>query len=423
MRVGVPPAPGEHWSDCAVNNGPALPIGPCDCGANMDVEARDHHPFSASQAHRYLACPGSVSLIERIPPEELPPSGGGAASRGTAKHAVVEMCLTTGHPATRFLNKEVVVEGVPILITTDDVEAIQLCLDTIQPLIDEGYEITLERRVTPTLDLPIRAPTGLADVIAFHRLLGEVIIVDWKFGQIPVEVKENPQFLFYAAGALAWLVAQGEVATHVETWVVQPETPEPVRKAAYSSNEVLMWSGLVLQGGIARALDDDAPLYAGTHCTFCPARVHCPELQRLNQALTRAQFIEAETPLVPIDLPSAKLAQLLDEATVVEMFIDALKAEAQRRLEAHKPVPGWRLVPKRATRKWADKVATIDALTRAGIAASHYTETALLSPAQLEKQHPETYGIAAKLGLVVKESSGFNLAKADPKAGFITDET
>jgi hypothetical protein len=29
-----PPAPGEHWSDCAVHNGPALPVGPCDCGAS-----------------------------------------------------------------------------------------------------------------------------------------------------------------------------------------------------------------------------------------------------------------------------------------------------------------------------------------------------------------------------------------------------
>jgi len=24
---------GHHWSDCAVNNGPALTPGPCDCGA------------------------------------------------------------------------------------------------------------------------------------------------------------------------------------------------------------------------------------------------------------------------------------------------------------------------------------------------------------------------------------------------------
>jgi len=34
-RTGVPPAPGEHWSDCAVHNGPALPPGPCNCGALM----------------------------------------------------------------------------------------------------------------------------------------------------------------------------------------------------------------------------------------------------------------------------------------------------------------------------------------------------------------------------------------------------
>ena len=26
---GVP----EHWSDCATSNGPAYPVGPCDCGA------------------------------------------------------------------------------------------------------------------------------------------------------------------------------------------------------------------------------------------------------------------------------------------------------------------------------------------------------------------------------------------------------
>ena len=27
-------SPGLHRSDCAVNNGPALPVGPCDCGAS-----------------------------------------------------------------------------------------------------------------------------------------------------------------------------------------------------------------------------------------------------------------------------------------------------------------------------------------------------------------------------------------------------
>lgn len=26
----------KHWSDCAVNNGPALPVGSCDCGGMSD---------------------------------------------------------------------------------------------------------------------------------------------------------------------------------------------------------------------------------------------------------------------------------------------------------------------------------------------------------------------------------------------------
>lgn len=32
------PKSGEHWSDCAVHNEPALPAGPCDCGAEDDME-------------------------------------------------------------------------------------------------------------------------------------------------------------------------------------------------------------------------------------------------------------------------------------------------------------------------------------------------------------------------------------------------
>jgi hypothetical protein len=32
MSVNLDEASGEHWSSCAVNNAPALPVGPCDCG-------------------------------------------------------------------------------------------------------------------------------------------------------------------------------------------------------------------------------------------------------------------------------------------------------------------------------------------------------------------------------------------------------
>lgn len=34
-----------HWSSCATNNGPALPIGPCDCGGGApEVDAQNRWP-------------------------------------------------------------------------------------------------------------------------------------------------------------------------------------------------------------------------------------------------------------------------------------------------------------------------------------------------------------------------------------------
>lgn len=30
-----------HWSSCAVNNAPALPVGPCDCGNNAPCQRCD----------------------------------------------------------------------------------------------------------------------------------------------------------------------------------------------------------------------------------------------------------------------------------------------------------------------------------------------------------------------------------------------
>ena len=31
---------GNHWSDCALHNMPAMPNGPCDCGANAPDDNR-----------------------------------------------------------------------------------------------------------------------------------------------------------------------------------------------------------------------------------------------------------------------------------------------------------------------------------------------------------------------------------------------
>jgi hypothetical protein len=40
----------EHWSDCAVNNAPALPVGPCDCGGWIASPLNDMKTYPISPA-------------------------------------------------------------------------------------------------------------------------------------------------------------------------------------------------------------------------------------------------------------------------------------------------------------------------------------------------------------------------------------
>lgn len=58
MRMrGMP----EHWSDCATSNGPAYPVGPCDCGAtpvanlSMVMQPKMLGPGHMTDAERLVA--------------------------------------------------------------------------------------------------------------------------------------------------------------------------------------------------------------------------------------------------------------------------------------------------------------------------------------------------------------------------------
>jgi hypothetical protein len=82
-------------------------------------------------------------------------------------------------------------------------------------------------------------------------------------------------------------------------------------------------------------------------------------------------------------------------------------------LENDKPVPGWKLVNKRATRQWAqDDETTKNLLNKAGLLPIETVIEKVISPAQAEKVLKK---LGAKLpdDLVVAVSSGSTLARED----------
>ena len=86
-----------------------------------------------------------------------------------------------------------------------------------------------------------------------------------------------------------------------------------------------------------------------------------------------------------------------------------MRALAFQMLENDKPVPGWKLVNKGATRQWTNETEASVKLADLGIDAF---KKSIVSPAQAEK---ELKAVKKQLpeGLVVAVSSGSTLARVD----------
>ena len=93
-----------------------------------------------------------------------------------------------------------------------------------------------------------------------------------------------------------------------------------------------------------------------------------------------------------------------------------MRALAQTMLENNAPMPGFKLVPKRATRQWIDEDKALAALEATG--AMELTE--LKSPAQVEKLLKKQKLVMPD-DLIVSVSSGNTLApESDPRPAVLT---
>jgi len=115
----------------------------------------------------------------------------------------------------------------------------------------------------------------------------------------------------------------------------------------------------------------------------------------------------------PESLSNDYIAELLDKADVIETWLKAVRAYAQELIEAGDTVPGWKLVPKRGTRKWKDERIVKQRLASEGL--SGFVTEDLLSPSQVEKL-AKKQGLQFDLfDLITSESTGVNLTRETDK--------
>lgn len=385
---------------------------------------RDHSTLGASNASRWINCPGSVAAEAGLPDDTS-----ASAQEGTAAHALAQLALEKKQPPKRWLGEEVK----EVVVTQDMVDNVGFYVDYVRAIMEMADYHWLEQK----FDLaPLKPPVpmfGTADFGAGKKVKTwiELDVLDLKYGKgIAVNPHEGSGFYqtrYYALGMYIEIAkknyAMSQAIKTIRLHIIQPrilddEGNPTVIVATITMTELKAFAHTLLEAA-RKTQQQHAPRIAGDHCRFCKAKATCGTFRGAALAVAKTEFADLVEDRVklpaPGDLTPEQVAKVLEHRDLLRDWLSSVEGHALGEIERGRSVPGWGRKPKRATRKWRDDKETVAWAEREfGATTEDLFDLAIKSPAQIEK----LVGKGTIPGeLVVAESSGYNLCHAnDPKA-------
>jgi hypothetical protein len=343
----------------------------------------DHAHLSPSNT-RWPYCPGSV-----IEESNYPDIAGEAAIDGTGSHILLEMCLINNVPASDYDKLIIGVnhadQPAGWLVDEERCKRVQIALDYVTRRKKELSElfpgckviVESESKSNPgfffmrndwwgTCDITITAMTD-ADFILF------IEVVDYKDGRGYVSEKSNTQLISYLFGKMQSRVLD----IGMRMTIVQPKTGTPIRyMCSTNPDHGLTMPYLISKvdwlADCAAATDEpDAPLIPGSHCQWCkhnPKRGGtCTKSTEKSMEVIDTMTITKEIAISANDgllefitkavsdvksLSPEQLAKVADSEDGFKAAFDKVKAEIQERIETDIKVPGYAMLPGRASKIW-----------------------------------------------------------------------
>lgn len=364
-----------------------------------------HSRLAASASSRWLKCPGSIRLIEKLISDGTIPKNrtNDAAQLGTAVHYMVEQALLKKRRCSSFKGEFVQVDGMEksFLITDKEVRNANLCVKYVRKRMrkydSNRIKMFPERRYDLTKVYKIEMG-GTSDV-TIAEMNGTLEIDDYKNGRWPVGVLGNTQLRIYGLGAYHALNKRYNFQD-VRLTIVQPNCDHedgPVRTECLTVEELLTWEKEVLIPVLKQIKskkeklvpDDDA------QCVWCEAKNHC-EARLNNQPKFVPDVLGDE--LVPINdigrLPSPselskkELENVLRNAdSVLKFYNDCKKFALEQAENNNEDYYGFGLFPKLGNRLFKDEKLLKQKLRSKKIKVSDVTikEERLMKVTELEK--------------------------------------
>jgi hypothetical protein len=330
-----------------------------------------HARNSASSAHRWMECAGSVGE-----------DGGSSfpAAAGTFAHDIAAQCLKDPSLSpSDFLLTKAKIDGFDVECDLEMVEGVRAYLDACDDDLQEGDIVWIEMPLLDVLQTIDPDLGGTSDYVRYRPATRNLLSRDFKYGAgVYVEVADNRQLKLYALGALLKVLRDhGYIVDTVTSSIVQPryQGAAPVREETFKAIDLLDFAADV-QAACERTRLPNPPLVAGDHCKFCPKARTCPELNKRQTAVMATKFTALEAvPLQELEQAALDIPLVKERIKAIESHLYKL-ALAGAQLKLHK------LVDKEARRKWKNDGDVI--MWAQGANIDPYAPREVLSPAQLE---------------------------------------
>jgi len=372
-----------------------------------------HYPFGGSTAGRTLQCNGWRAMSKDVPERQASIH----ADIGTVCHEACE-ALERDENLTyeKLLDLNIRCNDAVLtqeLITNKVIPA----YEALQDYIHEHDLARVYAEVKVQYDEDVG---GTCDILAINYEETKLHAIDYKFGDGDmVRAEKNPQGYFYLWCALEDESDDGlDVSKfrHIDDCafvIIQPSDRREDLVDVWNTTviDVMTWAETMLDAiETAEQATPGENLITGKYCKYCPAGDSGTCAQKNGQAL-QALRIDAHPDSLCNTITLETALNLVDE---LDGWAQKVRAFAHEQIELGVELNDWKLVKKRATRKWKDEDSVTKYLKRKLKAQNAIVEK-VITPAQAEKVS-KTMDIKLDLkNRIVAESSGTTLVRASDK--------
>lgn len=326
-----------------------------------------HLTIGGSTASRTLNCTAWVSRSKDAPKQP----GNKYAHEGNLLHDCMEEHYMTNVSFAQMLSEGREYNGIKLDVDMIEDQLSYAYLATEKVL--DTYNI-VDFICEPFVQIIKDKAGGSIDFLGVSEDGKTVLVLDYKFGRHEVPAEGNSQLQFYATAAridketkdffddaekVVYAIVQPKVSHAADVW--ESDVDE------LDAFEVRLREAIteVEKGGTAKT---------GSHCQYCPvgASGQCPEK---NQ--------QARSALILNPKQADSLAECLQLVEELQGWIKEVENTAHGLMDQGAKIPGFKLVDKRAMRKWADAEKAEAVLVP--LLGDDAIESKFRTPAQVEK--------------------------------------